>query len=253
MRAWFGLRTVADDAEAITVVFGENLVPEDLFIQDLRPMLHGFHGSSGFSHATLEREEPGEFQELDIIRLLHSFFSPSQIYHDPLRITDREEIADVVVLTETYVLVVQAKDSPNTERILRNTIARKRKTTLSSLVKALRQFEGATKYFRTGDPVGMLLPNGQIEIDLSERLVVGLVVLKEMFNNEYQEYTQAILDVSNRLQAPCIALDYPELASYSAFLHGEEAFFEAYWRVFTHGADTGMFPRLRMVSPADLQ
>jgi hypothetical protein len=93
----------------------------------------------------------------------------------------------------------------------------------------------------------MLLPDKRTDIDLGDRLVMGLVVLKEMFNDEYEEYTEAILDVSNRLEAPCIALDYLELASYSTFLRGEEAFFEAYWRVFTHGADTGVFPRLRMV------
>jgi len=253
MQMWFGLRNVSDDADAIDISFGESLVPADLFIQDMRPELHGFHGSPGFSHTTLEREEPGLLQELDIIRLLHSFFPATQIYHGPLRITDREEIADVVVLTDDYALVVQAKDSPNIERILRNTIERKRKTTHSSLAKALRQFEGATKYLRSGDPVTMVLPNRNVEIELGERLVVGLLVLKEMFNDEYQEYTQAILTVSNRLGAPCIALDYPELVSYARFLRGEDAFFDAYWRVFTHGADTGMFPRLRMVPPSDNQ
>jgi len=67
-------------------------------------------------------------QEHDIVFLLQRIFWPDQIYLGPRRTTDQEEIADVVVITDRHVLLIQAKSSPNTEQVLHNTIIRKKAT-----------------------------------------------------------------------------------------------------------------------------
>ena len=115
---WFGSRTREDDDEAITVRLVKNPYGESLAFQDVRFPLHQHHGAKGFSTSLLEREEPGSFQEEDIIKCLSMCFPQDHIYHSPLRTTDKEEICDVMVINDDRVLIIQAKDSPNIERIV---------------------------------------------------------------------------------------------------------------------------------------
>jgi hypothetical protein len=216
-----------------------------LFI-DTRPEYHLYRGSPQFSFSQLERQEPGTFQEQDIARLLKNLFSPEQIYMNPLRITDREEIADILVITESEVIVVQAKDSPNIERVLKNSLDRKKATTQNALRKAISQVSGAIGYLRSMSPLKMVVCRETPEIDISSRTVRALIVVKELFNDEYSGYTPRILKLWKEAQIPCIALDYAELQMYATHLSGEESFFQAFDRVFSHGVKTEQFPRLRI-------
>ncbi len=93
--AWIGLGSAQDDADAIKVHFTESLIPEDLMVLDLRYDQYTFHGSKGFGFTSLEREDAGRYQEMDIINLIHRVFRSDQIYHAPKRFYDMEEIADI--------------------------------------------------------------------------------------------------------------------------------------------------------------
>jgi hypothetical protein len=245
MTEWFGNRNVQDDISAMAIKFDSALFAEDLFIQDLRPQNHSYHGSESFSHSQLEREEPGPFQERDIVQLLHRVFLPEQIYLDPLRVTDREEIADIMVVTNSNILFIQAKDSPNTERLARNTITRKKATTQKNLKKAVNQTKGALRYAVSRIPMRLISGNKEIEIILEGREIRSLVIVKELFNDEYSVYSDIILPMAEETQVPCIPLDYTELHMYTSNLREEDDFFSAYDRVFFHGVESGIFPRLR--------
>jgi hypothetical protein len=82
---WFSYRDEKDDSEAISIKFGEPLFAEDIVVSDLRPDSYQFHGGRGYGVTSLERSEPGAYQELDIIVLLQRVFRPDQIYHAPKR------------------------------------------------------------------------------------------------------------------------------------------------------------------------
>ena len=246
MSAWFGLRTAVDDTDAITVNFIEPLFPEDLFIQDARPANHAFHGSRGFSQTSLVRQEPGSFQEHDIVRLLQRIFPAEQIYLGPLHPADKKEIADIIVITDSRILLIQAKDSPNIERVLRNPLARKRANAIKNLTKAIKQVRGAIRYVRSASPARMLVNRNEVAISMDKLELTSLIILKEMFNDQYREYSPPLLQLTEETQVPCIALDYMELISYAAHLPDEEAFFAAYNRVFSVGRARGEFPRLRI-------
>ncbi|KVV17059.1 hypothetical protein WK80_30535 [Burkholderia multivorans] len=56
---WFGIRTAADDADAISVRFEQPLFSEDLTITDTRPQMYQFHGGQG----TQSRRWSGRSQE----------------------------------------------------------------------------------------------------------------------------------------------------------------------------------------------
>ncbi|MGX9727621.1 MAG: hypothetical protein ACTFAK_09985 [Candidatus Electronema sp. VV] len=245
MTKWFGMRSVQDDLSAIFVKFTTALVPEDLLIQDLLPQNHSYHGSEPFSYTHLVREEPGAFQERDIVQLLHRIFSPEQIYLGPLRVTDREEIADVLVATDSHLLLIQAKDSPNTEQVAKNTMSRKKATTIKSLRKAVDQTRGAVRYARSGEPMRMIIGGKEIKLRIEGRKIRTLIIVKELFFGDYSAYSNIVLPVAEKNNAPCIVLDYAELHMYSLHLRNDESFFNAYDRVFMHGAEHGVFPRLR--------
>ena len=243
--AWFGLRNAQDDDEAVQFTFTESLFPENLMVLDMRHELHKFHGSKGFGFTSLEREEPGYYQEMDIINLLHRVFSPDQIYHAPKRYYDREEIADVIVITDATCLIVQAKDSPNTEKALNRALERKRLASNNMIKGALKQLSGAVKYIDRNRPLKMLIDDQEISIDIGNRSVLSLAIVRELFIDMYDEYSQELFGFFNDIHLPCIALDYAELHSYTSFCQDEESFLAAYFKVFDGARTLGSFPRLR--------
>lgn len=242
---WFSMRQEQDDAEAIHVRFVEPLFSEDLVISDARPEMYQFHGGQGYANTSLERTEPGAYQELDIILMLQRVFRPDQIYHAPKRHYDKEEIADVVVITEDLCLIVQAKDSPNTEQTLQRKLERKKQTSVHQLTAGLRQVRGAIGYLRATRPLRMILGDHEVTIDISNHTVLSLVVVRELFIDTYAEYSRALFDTFDTTQQPCIALDYSELHSYTTFCPSQDAFLGAYFQVFDTARELGEFPRLR--------
>lgn len=246
MVEWFGLRSQEDDRLAISVDFGERLIPKDVFWMEQQPETHRYHGSHNVTSTQLVREEPGAFQERDIVQLLHRVFFPKEIFLNPLCVTDREEITDVLVVTDSSALFIQAKDSPNTERQLKNTLDRKKATAEKAITKAMAQVRGAIGYARSASPMKMLIKTDKAEINLEGKELRGLIVVKELFSDRYSEYTNLILPVSEEIRVPCIVLDYGDLVMYTAHLRNEDAFYEAFDRVYTFGAEHGEFPKLRL-------
>ena len=197
----------------------------------------------------LEREEPGSFQERDIVELLQRIFPPEQIFLGPLRLTDREEICDVLVITDVRVLVIQAKDSPNIEAVMRKDISKKRSTIMRHLTKAIKQVKGAIGYIQASITLKMLISGEEVSIDLMGKEIVSLIVVRELFSDQYGEYSPPILDLVKKTEIACIPLDYMELHMYTMHLDDEDAFFAAFYQVFNNAIARGEFPRLRFKMP----
>lgn len=246
---WFQCSGPKDDAEAIKVSLEYSVIPEDMIIIDMLPENHAFHGSKGYSFVTLEREEPGSFQEKEIVDLLQRTFKDNDVYLSPLRTYDNEEMADILVISESSILIVQAKDSPNVERIINNTIDRKRKTTNGALKKGLSQVKGAISYIKRTSPMKIKLNEKEVDVSWEGKKLYALIVVKELFSDDYDQYTPPMLEVYEATGVPCITLSYNELHQYTRHLKGEVAFMEAFMKVFNHGLETGMFPRLRVHAP----
>jgi hypothetical protein len=242
---WFSTRTPREDAEAISIEFGEPLFPEEMGIMDMRFDRYKFHGSKGFSHTSLVKTEPGQFQEIDIILLLQRIFGQDQIFYAPKRIYDKEEIADIVVITDDVCLIVQAKDSPNTEKMLQNSLDRKRLKAQKQLKEGIAQVSGAIGYLDRVQPFRMFIDDHEIELDLGKRQILSLIVVRELFQDSYAEYSKELFDLYDRINLPCIALDYPELHTYTSFCEDADEFIRAYFEVFDFALANGQFPRLR--------
>lgn len=245
MDRWFGHRRAEDDDAALSVVFGDPLYPEDTFFIDARGTEKRYISRHSIAYNHLERMEAGEFQERDIANLLARVFPPHRIYLNPLRMEDSEEISDILVVGERNMLFIQAKDSPNIERVIDNSVLRKKSTTLKHLDKALSQMSGAVKYARKYERMCFLIGEREFSVRTSEVRIAGLIVVKELFQDEYDEYTKRTMAVAQAMAASCIPLEYTELHSYTKNLRTEDSLLSAIDTVFNEGLETGMFPRLR--------
>ena len=63
-----------------------------------------------------------------------------------------KEFVDIMAVTPNNLLLIQAKDSPNTEETLRRPIERKISTIVRHLKKATSQLRGSISYVESNDP-----------------------------------------------------------------------------------------------------
>ena len=250
--AWFTNRTPLDDEQAFEIAFGEALVPEDIFIQDLRPKASSFHGATGPGYTLLERDgEPGKFQERDIVDLLQRVFSADQIYLNPRKADDSLELVDILIVSQTNVIFIQAKDSPNTESILRRSIARKMTVIEGHINKAVRQLRGTLSYVHAQNPLRLIVGNELHEISLEGRTQWGLVVVKETFDTEYAVYSPPVLQLARDSGVPCLLVDYHELHNFTHHRHTEKELLASFQQTFEFAIANKQFARNRFGFVAD--
>lgn len=242
---WFSRRSEDDDKQAVHVKIVSELLPSDLFVMDVRPDNHRFHGQKGFSATMLEREEPGAFQEQDIVFLLQRTFPPESIYLNPIKIVDEEELVDILVMGEYSNYLFTAKDSPNTERMLRNTIERKRSKSLAQMQGGANQIRGAFSQIARTPRLVLRIGEREFGVDLTGKKLLGVIVVKEIFMDTMQEYSRIVFDLMNEAGKNCVAFDYPELNEMTLHCPSEELFLGAVWQILEGAREYGELPRLR--------
>ncbi|MCC6597646.1 MAG: hypothetical protein IT559_02520 [Alphaproteobacteria bacterium] len=209
----FSLRTEEDDINAYKIKLNDRLYPDDVMIIDIRDNFHGFNDQKkNLAVASLERDgDPGSMQEKDIARLLRKVFYGKNIYLNPYQADTKKELSDILIVTDSIMFFVQAKDSPNTEDMLRRSIDRKRKTIRGHIKKATDQMRGTLTYARDHGGVTILLDGKPVTIQLGDRRIAGLVMVKELFDDDYPECSAPVLSLVRELEFPINLLDYPQL------------------------------------------
>jgi len=212
---WFGVRTQEDDEQVIQAMFKEELSPNDIFVLDMTPEMNGYQGGQGYRHDSLTRTDPGYHQERDISACLLRAFDPQQIMMNPRRKDTFKEILDHLVLTEELAILIQAKDSPTTETGITRTLKRKRLSTHRQIDDAIRQINGAARYLEREVTAKLVVGDNDVEISLSPRRVIGLAIVKELFDDEGEAYAAACGKLAG-LSGGGMVMDY---SSFHAFTH----------------------------------
>lgn len=241
---WFLRRSLEDDENSFKVNFIEPLMADDLFILDAVPMKNLFQKGPPVSHSTLERQEPGSYQEMDIVRLLQKVFHEDSIFLNPLRTDNNEEFVDVMVASDDYLLLIQAKDSPNTEKSLNRSLKRKISTVSKALDKAIDQTRGAIKYLRKGDDLKFHFGDDIFEIDTHDKTIRNLIIVQEAFTSEWEGYSDRVVALGKEMNASCYVMGYPDLVTWTAKLNTPEEFFEPFDAIVEEGIETGSFPTI---------
>jgi hypothetical protein len=222
---WFGLRTPEDDARAIRIRLQEELWPSDQVILDVRDGPNDYVGSDGFVMTALERDatRPGFHQERDIAALLRRFLSSEQVILNPFKRGSDKEFADVVCGTSDTVLIIQAKDSPNTAQALARSIDRKRRTSESQLKDALSQVSGARRYIGNSDLVLLTCKSEDVDFYIAGREVIGLALIKEIFPTQSATIIAA-LQAHRALGQRLVILDFSGLSAFVHYFPQEDRF-----------------------------
>lgn len=240
---WFSART--SDADALCVMFLSPLYADNIAFMDLRPESHLHKGNNGLSLNMLDRPEPGAYQEQEIIQLLRRSFSPGQIYANPRKPGDEKEIADVMVVTDSTILLIQAKDRRNVEEALRAPIEKKKRAALRSLQNAANQVRGACRYVRRSDNLSILVDGEVVEIPLEGRALRALVVVQELFSDGYSEYSPVLFELADDIESPVVAFDFSQLNCFTAARRGEVDFFAGMDDIYRFARSKGVFPLVR--------
>ncbi|ARU54660.1 hypothetical protein OLMES_0557 [Oleiphilus messinensis] len=250
MGAWFGRRSELDDTAAFQLHFEEKLYPDDLLVIDTNPEAYDFHGAEGNPAVTsLERQEPGAFQERDIVAFLKRAFPADTIFLNPVRIDTGREFSDVLCLTDEVLLVVQAKDSPNTEAILRRNINRKRAVIRSHIEKATQQLRGALSFVKELDELKISTSSGDHSLNLRGRATCGLVVVRELFDDDYHSCSAPVLAVSRDCAFPCVLTDFSALHMMTMHLKSPVRMMNGLFQLYEFGMENGEFPKPRFLGP----
>ena len=245
MMSSFSSRSSHDDDNALVVELAEELFPSDFMIWDARPADNSYKGRKHDMFTVLERENPGLYSELDIVKFLHRVFSGDRIFLNPLRPDNGKEFVDVMVATYTNILLIQAKDSPNTEETLRRPIERKISTVLRHLKKATSQLRGSISYLRSNDPLIVQCGKSSHTIAVGNRDVISLVIVKELFPTEYKHYSQLAFEVFDDTSVPCLIQDYSQFHHLTYHRRTEESFFGTLDEIMIFALHHNEFPRSR--------
>lgn len=241
----FSTRNPEDDNNALVVDLVDELFPSDFIIWDARPENNSYQGRKHDMFTALERENSGLFSELDIVKSLQRVFSNDQIFLNPLRTDNGREFVDVMVVTPTNLLLIQAKDSPNKEETLRQPIKRKMSTVLRHLNKATNQLRGSISYMHSNDPFSVQCGDTSHTIVASDLNVVSFVIVKELFLTEYKSYSQPIFKVFYDTGVPCIIQDYSQFHCLTFHRGTNDSFFDTLAGIMKFALSHKEFPRTR--------
>lgn len=246
----FSVRDEADDDHALTIKLGERLYPDDFMFIDGRDEVYRFQGADSSVAATsLEREIPGPFQERDIAVMLGRVFDGESIYLNPIRDDTGKELTDVLVVTDKMMVFVQAKDSPNTEAALRRTVERKRTAIRAHIDKAAKQLKGAMGYARKNGSVVIRTDDGPVTLPVGDRQLLGLVVVREMFDDDYAACSAPVLAAVQALELPAVLLDYSGLHIMAQNLRTPARFINGLGDMFEMAIDRDEFPKPAYFGP----
>lgn len=240
----FSSRTSADDEKAVDVRLEKPLFPDDLFIMNLDLDSHSFNGAKSFSHTSLAREEPGSYQENDLVFLLQRTFDQNQIYLNPIKERDGNELVDIMVATENYIFLIQAKDSPNTEKTLKANIQRKRTKSINQLKNGASQLKGAINEIKRNPKLPLLCADKPVYIDFKSKKLVGVVIVKELFKDMYGIYSPLVFTLMEEVKVPVVFFDFPEFSRMTLHCNSEAAILNAIFQIIGRAFEFGQFPRL---------
>ena len=117
------------------------------------------------------------------------------------------------------------------------------------LEKAVKQMRGALAHLASDAELKLRTQTGDMAIATDELFPIGLIVLREMFDDQFPEYSVPVLELIRTSHVPCLVLDYASLHILSCSLSSRESFISALDQMVQFGLEHGEFPRPRFLEP----
>ena len=224
MQLWFSARSPSDDEAAFDIHMREQMFPDSL------------------AECV---NNPGDFNECDIAAALRRTFRSDQVLSNPIRADNSREFADVLVITDKTLLLIQAKDSPITESALNRTLIRKQAIAAKHVGKASGQLKGTINHLKSNETIKVFTDGKSRNVSMSGRDVFGVVIVKEVFDPDRPDCSPLVLSVSKETGIPCLLLDHSEFQQLTFFQSTEEFLVRSLREIFAVADERGVFPRSR--------
>lgn len=234
------------ECDTIKVYLENKLVDDSEIVNiDLVEEHNTFIGSAGFHFSPVVREEPGQYQEQDIVQCLSYVFNSDEIIINPLRDYDNEEICDILVLTEKFVLIIQAKDSPNIESVINSSIEKKRKKTIKLIKKAASQVSGAIGYYdREDDFFDYVIGSQKVRVNKENKVVKSLIIVKELFYDETHDFSKIVLSKPRCFKSDCLLISYTDFYEFCFKFRDKNVFLNAIDNVMFEFKKQGFYDKV---------
>lgn len=237
---WFGLRTPEDDANSLRIPLEEKLYNDNFSIIDLGDAHTNrlyFPKPSG-----LVREIAGPELEEDIAQCFSRSFKNGMIFIGPMK-KNNKELADIVVVEENNVILVQAKDSPNNEAMLSRSIERKSRASRALAEKGFSQVKGAIRSVQTD---GLKIENEFVRINMHPENInlYAILVIKERFPDSYRWYYEKSSEITRDKGVMTVLLSYRQLHEITHHMESGKDFIGAITQMYFQGSLDSQFPEL---------
>ena len=147
-----------------------------------------------------------------------------------------------MVVTGSHVLLIQAKDSPNTESGLNRTLDRKRRASRSQLADALSQVRGGVRYLQRQPIAELVVGDENWDFVVGDRKLVGIAIIKELFDDEGTAYVEACNSMGD-LSGGAIVMDYPSFHAFAHHFRAESSFIAGLEQLIGRIRDTNEWVR----------
>jgi len=121
----------------------------------------------------------------------------------------------------------------------------------SHIDKATKQLRGAMRYALKTGAVSIRTADGPVTLPVGDRAMVGIVVVREMFDDDYGACSKPVLEFARALERPAVLLDYPGLHTLAQRLVAPEQFINGLGRMFEMALAKDEFPKPVLAWPAD--
>ncbi|MNR18280.1 hypothetical protein D3C85_1350020 [compost metagenome] len=155
-----------------------------------------------------------------------------------------------MVVGDEAVLLIQANGCPNTQINLHTSLERKRSESIKQVDRGAGQLGGAVAQIKRDPVLSLRAREGTFELDLTGQLIIGIVVVKELFHGLYPDYSAKAFEFIEKHQTPMLFFDYSQLSEavshcVSEDLHvSENTFLAITDQMFAIAVERGEFPRL---------
>src|SRR5471030_1466858 len=122
---------------------------------------------------------------------------------------------------------------------------RKRRKSISQLQEGVNQLRGAISFIRNDPKLLFALNGSTVEIDLTGKPILGIVIVRELFDDMYSEYSRIAFEHIKKAGVDTVFFDFPEFSKMTLYCKSEALFLSAAQQILQTAESRRKFPRLR--------
>jgi len=216
-----------DDGYVIEATLAEQNRPENISVIHVTEenVLSRRGEGYGIYHSKLGSDEnPGQFQEAQIARLLARIYPPAQVVVNP-EIEKGHEFCDVLAIGKHEALAIQAKSTIQDVRRFDEDREKRESRLTKHFYKALSQARGVERaFYKLRREVSFA--NNKLALTPETKLLIHVIVMYDKPSNLMDEWSAELAKFASET-TPAVVLDMPEFTNMLSVYRSRESLLSA--------------------------